>query len=116
MSFNTVSLPSFILPFLVGSAGVVINFLAGEFDRKKLTRKIFTIDTTYKVLFFFSIGIMIFALILGGIMNTQVVIATAGMIPYIIIGIAILVLVAFLMLKFYSSRTIADDHGEPPIV
>lgn len=116
LSFNMISLPSFILPFLVGSAGVVINFLAGEFDRKKLAIRIFKPDSTYKVLFFFSIGIMILALILGGIMNPQVVIATAGIIPYIIIGTVVIVLVAFLMLKFYSSKTSTDDLGEPPIV
>jgi hypothetical protein len=116
LSLSQVILPSFILPFIVGSAGVIVNFLAGEMDRKKLAKKFVKSDTTYKVIFFFSIGIIILALILGGIMNPKVVNETVSIIPYIIVGIVVLVLVSLLILNFYSSKTSTDDHDEPAIV
>lgn len=116
LNLNMVSSPSFLVPFLIGSAGIIMNFLAGEMDRKKLAKKYVKTDTPYKVIFFFSIGIIIIALILGGMMNPKVVNSTEVIIPYIIAGILVLVLVSFLILKFYSSKTVTDDHDEPSIV
>jgi LexA-binding, inner membrane-associated putative hydrolase len=116
LSLNNLSLPSFILPVLIGSAGVVMNFLAGEMDRKKLAKKFASIDSTYKVIFFFSIGVMIFAIILGAIMNPQVVGSTISEIPFIIVGIIVLVLVSFIMLKIYSLKSLTSKDGEPPII
>ncbi len=107
---------SFTLPFLVGSVGIVMNLVVGEIDRKKQGKNP-KLDTTYNATFLFSVGIMIFAIILGGIMNPQVVNATISKIPYIAAGIALVILVSFVMLKIYSSRSLSsDDNKEPPIV
>jgi hypothetical protein len=107
---------SFYLPFVLGAVGIVMNFLVGEVDRKKL-RKSFKPDREYKALFFLSVGIIILSVILGGAMNTQAVISTAGEMPYIAIGAAAVALVAIVFVKIKSSAPLpTDDKTEPVIV
>jgi hypothetical protein len=107
---------SFYLPLVLGSVGIVMNFLVGEVDRKKL-RKSFKPDREYKALFFLSVGIIVLSVILAGAMNTQVVVSTAGEIPYIAIGAAAVALVAIVFVKIKSSAPLpTDDKKEPVIV
>ena len=107
---------SFYLPLVLGSVGIVMNFLVGEVDRKKL-RKSFKPDREYKALFFLSVGIIVLTVILAGAMNTQVVVSTAGEIPYIAIGAAAVALVAIVFVKIKSSAPLpTDDKKEPVIV
>lgn len=107
---------SFAIPFIVGAAGVLMNFVVGEVDRKKLAKS-FKPDREYKALFYVSTGIIVFSVILGAIMNPQVVISTASGLPYLAAGIALMTLVAFVLLKVKSSRPLpADDKTEPVIV
>jgi hypothetical protein len=55
--------------------------------------------------------------ILGGIMNPQIVISTASELPYIVVGIALMALVSIVFLKVRSSRPLpTDDKTEPVIV
>jgi len=55
--------------------------------------------------------------ILAGAMNTQVVVSTAGEIPYIAIGAAAVALVAIVFVKIKSSAPLpTDDKKEPVIV
>lgn len=109
------SLP-FYVPFVLGVAGVLTNFLVGEIDRKKL-RKNFKPDREYKALFYVSTGIIVLAVILGAVMNPQAVVSFASEIPYIAAGIATVALVSFVLLKVKSSRPLpTDDKKEPVIV
>ncbi|MDA4128977.1 MAG: metal-dependent hydrolase [Thaumarchaeota archaeon] len=108
------SLP-FALPFAIGSVGVVINFVEGEIDRKQLTKK-FKPDRIYKALFYLSIGIMIFAVILGGTMNPEVVLSSVNRIPYVATGIALVILIAFVVLKASSSKPLPTDPTKEPVI
>ncbi len=71
----------------------------GELDRKKLVKT--KTDRPYKFSFILSIGIIIFAIILGGILNPKAVFTTLSMMPYIAPGV---VFVALGLLFFYSRR------------
>ena len=62
---------SLIIPLLIGSIGIFVNFLVGELDRKKLVKT--KSDRPYKFSFALSMGIIVFAIILGGILNPQVI-------------------------------------------
>jgi amino acid transporter len=107
---------SFYAPFILGAAGVIMNFAVGEIDRKKL-RKNFKPDREYKALFYFSAGFIVLSVILGGVMNPEIVTSTASNVPYIAAGAALLALVSFVLVKVRSSRPLpTDDKKEPVIV
>ncbi|MHB1908956.1 MAG: metal-dependent hydrolase [Nitrososphaerales archaeon] len=115
LTIRPVNLP-FDIPLLVGALGIILNFVGGEIDRKKLMKN-FKPDPVYKGLFYLSIGIMILAVILGAFMNPEVVISTANKIPYIAAGLASVLLVSFVLLKISSSKPLpTDDKMEPSIV
>jgi hypothetical protein len=108
--------PSFDFPFWIGVLGVGLSFVEGELGRKQLIKK-FKPDRIYQALFYVSIGTMIFAVILGAILNPQVVLSTAGKIPYIAAGIGLVTLVSFVLLKIRSSKPLPTDATkEPPII
>lgn len=104
----------FILPLFIGSSGVVMNFVMGEIDRKKILENNTQIQSVYKITFIFSIGIIIFGLILGIIMNPQVVISSISKIPYIAVGIITVIFIVIITMKINSKITKKDK--EPPIV
>jgi hypothetical protein len=107
---------SFDIPLLIGALGIVLNFIGGEIDRKHLAKN-FKPDPIYKALFYLSIVVMIIAVVLGGIMNPQNVIATLSKVPYIAAGVAIVSFVSFVMLKTISSKPLpTGDEKEPPII
>lgn len=107
---------AFDVPFILGAAGVSMNFVVGEIDRKKL-RKSFKPEREYKALFYISVGIIVSSVILGGIMNPQIVISTASELPYIAVGVAVVALVSIVFLKVRSSQPLpTDDKTEPVIV
>jgi LexA-binding, inner membrane-associated putative hydrolase len=110
--------PGFVLPMIFGAVGIIMNFIVGEIDRKKLSMKLnFKLDKTYSATFLFSVGLMIFAIIIGAIMNQQVVNSTISKMPFIAAGAALVFLISFIMLKIYSSRPLSSgDNREPPIV
>ena len=107
---------SFDLPLVIGAFGIILNFVGGEIDRKQLTKH-FKPDPIYKALFYLSIVVMVLAVVLGGIMNPQDVISTVSKFPYIAAGVAIVLLVSFVTLKFSPSISVpGDDKSEPPII
>jgi hypothetical protein len=63
LSLQNITL-SLILPFLIASIGIFSNFLVGDLDRKKLVKT--KTDRPYKFSFVLLIGIIIFAIVLGG--------------------------------------------------
>jgi hypothetical protein len=105
---------SFIVPLLIGSIGIFMNFLVGELDRKKLVKT--KSDRPYKFSFALSMGAIVFAIILGAILNPQAVFATLSIMPYIAAGAVVFVLVAMSILFFSTRRFSADSKKEPLIV
>ncbi len=105
---------SIVLPLLIGSIGVFLNFLVGELDRKKLVKT--KSDRPYKFSFALSIGIMIFAIVLGGILNPAAVFTTLSIMPLIAAGVVVFVLVAFGVLIFSTRGFSVDSKKEPLIV
>ena len=106
---------SFYLPLLLGVAGIIVNFVGGEIDRKNLAKH-FKPSGLYKFLFYTSIGVMILAVALGATMNLQIVISTLRMIPYIVAGIALVFLVSLTILKTYSSKPLPTDGTKEPAI
>jgi hypothetical protein len=104
---------SLIIPLIVGSVGVFLNFFVGELDRKKLVKT--KSDRPYKFSFFVSVGIMIFAIILGCILNPQSVDAMLGNLPYIAAGVVVFVLVSWGVL-IYSTRGFSVDSKKEPLI
>src|SRR4029077_21105857 len=105
----------FALPLAIGALGVIINFIGGEIDRKQLA-KTFRPEKFYRSLFYFSIGMIIFAVILGGILYLQVVYSTASKLPYIGAGVALVVLISLAMLKIRSSKPLPTDPTKEPLI
>ncbi len=115
LDLRSLSLP-FTLPLLVGSIGGLAIFVGGEIDRKKQAHSD-TLDRTYKAVFFVSAGTLVFSMILGGIMNPEVVASTLSEVPYIATGAALVAVVTFAILKVKSSGPLpTDDSKEPTIV
>jgi len=115
LSFHPFGL-SFMLPLIVGAVGGLMNFVGGEIDRKKQANHE-KLDGTYKVVFFLSVGIIILAIFLGAIMNAQDALAALSDIPYIAMGMAVLIVVSFVILSIRSSGPLPiDDKKEPTIV
>jgi LexA-binding, inner membrane-associated putative hydrolase len=107
--------PSFDVPFWVGVLGIGLSFVEGELGRKQLIKK-FKPDKIYQFLFYLSIGIMVFAVVLGAFMNPQIVLSTASKIPYVAAGIGLVVLVSFVMLKTRSSKPLPTDPTKEPTI
>jgi hypothetical protein len=113
LSFKGLSL-SLALPLLIGATGVFLNFLVGELDRKRLIDNAKSYRT-YKATFYLTFGTMIFAVILGAIMNPQTVTSTLNKIPYIAAGGALLICIAYAILT-YSSRGFSKDSTKEPLI
>jgi hypothetical protein len=105
---------SIIIPLLIGSIGVFLNFLVGELDRKKLVKT--KSDRPYKFSFILSIGIMIFAIFLGGILNPEAVFTTLSIMPYVAAGVVVFIFVALGVLIFSTRGFSVDSKKEPLIV
>jgi hypothetical protein len=111
-NMNKVTLP-LMIPLLIGSVGVFLNFLVGELDRKKLVKT--KSDRPYKFSFILSVGIMLFAIVLGGVMNPQAVFATLSRMPYIAAGVVVFVSVSLGVL-IYSTRGFSADSKKEPLI
>jgi hypothetical protein len=104
---------SLSIPLLIGSVGIILNYLVGELDRKKLVRT--KTERPYKFSFFLSVGIMIFAIILGGIMNLEAVVTSLNTIPYIAAGVVVIIFVSLGVLM-YSTRGFSIDSKKEPLI
>ena len=104
---------SLTIPLFIGSIGVFLNFLVGELDRKNLVKT--KSDRPYKFSFILSVGIMIFAIVLGGIMNPQAVGTTLSKMPYVAAGSIVFVFVSLGVLV-YSTRGFSIDSKKEPLI
>jgi preprotein translocase subunit SecY len=62
-----------------------------------------------------SIGIIIFAIVLGGILNPEAVFAMLSIMPYIAAGVVVFVFVALGVL-IYSTRGFSIDSKKEPLI
>jgi hypothetical protein len=90
-----------------------LNFLVGELDIKKLVKT--KTDRPYKFSFVLSIGIIIFAIVLGGILNPEAVTSTLNLMPYIAVGIIVIVLLSWGVL-IYSTRGFSIESKKEPLI
>ena len=104
---------SLMLPLLIVAIGIFLNFLVGELDRKKLVKT--KTDRPYKFSFVLSIGIIIFGIVLGGIMNPAAISNTLSLIPYIAVGVVVVVFVA-LGVWIFSTRGFSIDSKKEPLI
>jgi hypothetical protein len=114
LSFSNFSF-SLTIPLLVGAVGVFLNFLVGELDRKRLIDNAKSFRT-YKATFYLTVGMMVFAIVLGAIMNPQNVLLTANLFPYVVLGVGLLICVSYAILTYSSRGFSKDDKREPLIV
>jgi preprotein translocase subunit SecG len=69
----------------------------------------------YKLSFFLSLSLIVFGVGLGGYFNPGSSITFASNLPYLTAGILVVFLTAFIVLKIYSSRSIARmRNGHDP--
>jgi hypothetical protein len=103
-----------ILPLMIGSIEIFINFIVGELDRKKLVKT--KTVRPYKFSFILSLGTIIFAIVLGAFMNPQAVSSALSNLLYIAVGAVVFVLVALGILVFSTRGFSVDSKKEPLIV
>jgi hypothetical protein len=102
LSFN------FIVPLLIGVLGISLVLGVGEIKRhieaKKASR---TPPILWKLSFFLSNFLIAFGVVLGSYLNSGSYTTLAGDLPYLAAGILMVFLTAYIMLRIYSSRSIA---------
>lgn len=72
-------------------------------------------DRPYKFSFVLSIGIIIFVVILGGIMNPAAVSNMLSLLPYIAVGVVVFVLVS-LGVWIFSTKDFPIDSKKEPLI
>jgi hypothetical protein len=112
LSLQNITL-SLMLPLLIVAIGILLNFFVGELDRKKLVKT--KTDRPYKFSFVLSIGIIIFGIVLGGIMNPAAISNTLSLMPYIAVGVVVVVLVS-LGIWIFSTRGFSIDSKKEPLI
>ena len=110
LSFN------FIVPLIMGVLGISLVLGVGEIKRhiaaKKASR---TPPMLWKLSFFLSNFLMAFGVVLGSYLNPGSYTTFAGNLPYLAAGILVVFLTAYILLRIYSSRSIARiRNGHDP--
>ena len=102
VSFN------FIVPLSISILGTSLVLVAGEIKRHREAKRASRVPSRlYKISFFLSLILIAFGAVLGAYLNPSSYIAFASNLPYLLAGILIVVLTAFIVLRIYSSRSIA---------
>lgn len=107
---------SFLLPFVVAASGIVIYFITGEIDRKRILREFKRTNTIYKILFFFSVSLIVSSILLAVIMNPTSFISVVSSLPMLAAASILIAFVAFATVKIYVSRVSSRGSGEPVIL
>jgi hypothetical protein len=110
LSFN------FIVPLLIGVLGISLVLGVGEIKRhieaKKASR---APPMLWKLSFFFSLSLIASGVALGAYLNRSSYIISTSDLPYLAAGTLVVFLTAFIVLKIYSSRSIARmRNGHDP--
>lgn len=100
---------SFFGPLSFGVLGISLVLGVGETKRRlEAKRPSRSPPILYKVSFFFSLSLIAFGVALGGYLNPGSFATFADNLPYLAAGILVVFLTAFVILKIYSSRSIAS--------
>ena len=89
---------SFTIPFVIGTAGILLEIMGGEIDRKREATRTERHPWFYHVLFFSSLILIAIGLLLGAAYNSGTVSSILGLLPYYLGGAAIVVVVAAVVL------------------
>jgi hypothetical protein len=107
---------NFVIPLLIGVLGISLVLGVGEIKRhieaKKASR---TPPMLWKLTFFLSNFLIAFAVVLGSYLNPSSYTTFAGNLPYLAAGILVVFLTAYIVLRIYSSKSIARmRNGHDP--
>jgi len=102
LSFN------FVVPLFIGVLGISLVLGVGEIKRhieaKKASR---APPMLWKLSFFLSNFLIAFGVVLGSYLNPGSYTTFAGNLPYLAAGILVVFLTAYILLRIYSSRSVA---------
>ena len=100
---------NFIGPLSFGVLGISLVLGVGETKRHlEAKRPSRSPPILYKLSFFFSLSLIAFGVALGGYLNPGSFTAFADNLPYLAAGVLMVFLTAFIILKIFSSRSIAS--------
>ena len=100
---------NFIGPLLFGVLGISLVLGVGEIKRHLEAKKASRAQPMlWKLTYLLSLSIIAFGAVLGAYLNPSSYTAFAGNLPYLAAGILIVFLIAFIVLKIYSSKSAAN--------
>jgi hypothetical protein len=107
---------SFIGPLSIGVLGISLVLGVGEIKRhREAKRASRSPPMLYKLSFFLSLSLIAFGVGLGAYLNPSSYITFTSNLPYLAAGILVVFLTAFIVLKIYSSKSIARmRNGHDP--
>jgi hypothetical protein len=107
---------NFIGPLSIGVLGISLVLGVGEIKRhREAKRASRTPPMLWKLSFFLSLSLIAFGVGLGAYLNPSSDITFTSNLPYLAAGILVVFLTAFVVLKIYSSRSIARmRNGHDP--
>jgi len=107
---------NFIGPLSIGVLGTSLVLGVGEIKRHREAKRASRAPPMlYKLSFFLSLSLIAFGVGLGAYLNPSSYITSASDLPYVAAGILVVFLTAFIVLRIYSSRSIARmRNGHDP--
>jgi hypothetical protein len=107
---------NFVGPLSIGVLGTSLVLGVGEIKRHREAKRASRAPPMlYKLSFFLSIALIAFGVGLGAYLNPSSYITFASNLPYLIAGVLVVFLTAFILLRIYSSRSIARmRNGQDP--
>ncbi|MFI5420073.1 MAG: hypothetical protein ACHQ1H_03815, partial [Nitrososphaerales archaeon] len=103
---------STMLPLLLAIAGIAVNMLVGELDRRKRRADDAKPTRIHDLTFAASLILLIGALVVGGYLNQQYVVGDLGqrLFPYVVVGALIVIISAFVARMIYPRVTALREH------
>ncbi|MHB8565488.1 MAG: metal-dependent hydrolase [Nitrososphaerales archaeon] len=100
----TIRPPNYALdiPLLIGIAGIILELVIGEIDRKREERKLERRSRIYRALFTLAISLMLFSVVLAASLNPGPTANTISNLPYMAAGALTILIVAAIVIKLYS--------------
>jgi uncharacterized membrane protein len=117
IDLKSLTLPySFTLPFLFASSGVILYFIMGEIDRKKIIREFKKMDILYRSLFYLSVSLMVSALVAAILLNPEGFYSTLMTLPFIAISSLVVFAVSYAVVRVHILRNKPGKKEEPVIL